>query len=69
MSGEVGPPERSEWLTFSGGRMDGVNEVCFSPPGPGQCQPWHDDVHKVDEPGVMILIGLVAVVAWIWRKK
>ena len=45
-----------------------TNEVCFSPPGPGQCQPWHE-VHNVDEPGVMILIGLVAVVAWILRKK
>ncbi len=42
-----------------------TNEVCFSPPGPGQCQPWHE----VDEPSVMLLIGLVAVVAWIWRKR
>jgi len=48
--------------------MDVVNEVCFSPPGPGQCQPWHDDVHKVDEPSIFILLALAGAIAW-WAKR
>lgn len=49
-------------------------EVCFSPPGPGQCQPWHDVTpHHIPEPDIMYLLILVVGIAWIvWmvrRKK
>jgi len=47
-----------------------VQEVCFSPPGPGQCQPWHDvKPHSVDEPSIFVLLALAGVVAWITRRR
>jgi len=42
-----------------------THEVCFSPPGPGQCQPWHE----VAEPNSALLFGLALAIAWIWRPK
>lgn len=45
-----------------------TNEVCFSPPGPGQCQPWHE-VRTVDEPGVWIILLLAGAIAYLAGRK
>ncbi len=47
-----------------------AQEICFSPPGPGQCQPWHDyQPHSVPEPSSLLLVGLSLVIACFFLKK
>ncbi len=50
-----------------------TNEVCFSPPGPGQCQPWPSTTppHNVPEPDIIFLLLIaagIAFIAWVVKK-
>lgn len=47
--------------------------VCFSPPGPGQCQyrpetAGHGEHHDVVEPSSLYLVGISLVVAYLFLR-